>query len=584
MKNNRLFTLLSTAAVIAAAMIACNNKASADKPGHNGSGHVISAAVKEHPTVFNDPKLDERAGKWADSVMKKLDMRSRIAQLFVPRLDITNNAAGYQKLKRVVAQEKMGGILLGKGSLDCYTDLINNGQEQADVPLLITFDGEWGLAMRIPGTPKFPSNMAMGAAGDEALMELFGAEMARECRLMGIQVNFAPDLDVNSNPDNPVIGFRSFGENPEMVGRLGVAYCRGMVNTGLMPVGKHFPGHGDTSVDSHKALPTIDHALSVLRSVDMLPFKMAIEAGMPAVMVGHLEVPALDKTGTPASLSKLITTSWLRDSLGFNGLIFTDALAMKGATVKNENNCVSAFHAGADVLLGSSDPVADLNAVEAAVKSGKIDKNEVDRRCRNLLKYKYKLGLNVKPIIDTKNLSARLNTAHVDSIITLMSRKALTLLKNEKKALPVKADTAKDRVVVVNLGIKGEDSFGKQCAALSGAKTYDVSTAAVPSSVMKALKNADVAVIAVYNNSSKSVAAFNALSSARKCIGVFFINPYKLADFNKLDSLQATLLAYDDIPQLRGAAADAIFGRQPISGKLPVKVPGVADINAGMKL
>lgn len=584
MNNNRLLTLFTTATVTAVAMIACNHKASADKPQSNGSATAISNIAVDPPTVFNDSNLDEQAGIWADSVMKTLDLRRRIAQLFVPRLDITNNATGYQKLKRVISQEKMGGFLLGKGSLECYADLINKGQAQAEVPLLITLDGEWGLSMRIPGTPRFPHNIALGAADDEALMEAYGEEMARECRLMGIQVNFAPDLDVNANPNNPVIGYRSFGENPQMVGRLGVAYCRGMAKGGVMPVGKHFPGHGDTSVDSHKALPTIDHSISTLRNVDLRPFIMAVNAGMPAVMVGHLKVPALDKSGTPASLSRAITTSWLRDSLGFDGLIFTDALAMKGATVKNENNCVSAFLAGADVLLGSSDPVSDLNAVEAAVKAGKIDKSEIDRRCRNLLKYKYKLGLNKKPRIDVKGLSARLNTAHADSIISQMSRKVLTLLKNDGNTVPVKAESPKKRVVVVNLGMKGNDDFGKRCTALSDAKVYNVDAAIVPAEIMKAVKNADVAIVAVYNNTDKTLHAFKSIGAERGCIGVFFINPYKMTKFDRLESLQSMLLAYDDIPQLRLVAADAVFGLQPITGKLPVNLPGIADLNAGLRL
>lgn len=314
---------------------------------------VCLLAVAMSATGAAASMLSAESAAWADSVMSGLTMRERIAQLFVPRLDITDNDAGFAQLKKAVQTDGMGGILLGKGTVESYAALINRAQQTANVPLMVTLDGEWGLSMRVGGTPRFPHNMALGAAGDEGLLYAYGREMARQCRLMGIQVNFAPVLDVNSNPANPVIGYRSFGEDPELVGRLGAAYCRGLLEGGVLPVGKHFPGHGDTSTDSHKTLPLVGHTVAQLLNADIRPFVTAIEAGMPSVMVGHLKVPALDPSGTPASLSYPIITELLQNQLGFDGLIFTDALAMKGASREGENNCVSALLAGADVLLGS---------------------------------------------------------------------------------------------------------------------------------------------------------------------------------------------------------------------------------------
>lgn len=591
MKNKLYIAALSAACIIAAGVAAwaCNSKTE-NSTGENVNNSIDASASNGldcgsgKGNVVGDNlasvgKAEEAAAaRWADSVMSKLTLRQRIAQLFVPRLDISNNQAGYKQVSQMVGTEKMGGFLLGKGSIDCYADLINKGQSLANVPLMITLDGEWGLSMRIPGTPRFPYNIALGAADSEELMEEYGREMARECRLMGIQVNFAPVLDVNSNPDNPVIGYRSFGENPELVGRLGSAYCKGMASAGVMPVGKHFPGHGDTSTDSHKTLPVVDHSVSTLKSVDMRPFEMAIADGMPAVMVGHLKIPALDRSGTPSSLSKTITTGWLQDSLGFKGLIFTDALAMKGASRANENNCVSAFIAGADILLGSTAPVSDLNAVEAAVKSGKIKKEDVDARCRKVLKYKYLLGLNRRPTVNAKGMSGRLNTAHVDSLITAMSRKAITVVKNEGNILPLSGK----KVVVVNIGAAADNVFAKECKSIGNAVSVAVTDAKISAEVSDAIKDADVVVAAVYKDAAWTKSVLAEIASRQPTVGVFFLNPFKVIKFNGLSKLKSTVLAYDDISQLRMAAAEAIYGKIKVGGKLPVNLPGLGKISDGI--
>ena len=235
--------------------------------------------------VGNDVRYtyNDAASLWADSVLSTLSVRERVAQLFIPRLDITNNEAGFRTIEKIVAKEKMGGFLLGKGTISSYIDLINLGQSKADIPLMVTLDGEWGLSMRVVGTPRFPYNVALGAAADKQLLYDYGQEVARECKLMGIQVNFAPVIDVNSNPNNPVIGYRSFGEDPDLVGELSSAYCEGMWVSGVMPVGKHFPGHGDTSSDSHKTLPMLTHGRERIDNIDLRPFVIFFDsdAGVP---------------------------------------------------------------------------------------------------------------------------------------------------------------------------------------------------------------------------------------------------------------------------------------------------------------
>lgn len=535
------------------------------------------------PTKFQG--VTPEASAWADSVMKTLTPRQRIAQLFVPRLDITNNAAGYQKVHQMLGLNKMGGMLLGKGSLQAYADLNNRAQKEATVPALITLDGEWGPAMRVHEAPRFPYNMALGATRNEQLMYEYGREVARECKLLGIQVDFAPVLDVNSNPDNPVIGYRSFGEDPEMVGRLGSAYCHGLMEGGVLPTGKHFPGHGDTSTDSHKTLPTVGHSLAQLKAVGMKPFEICIADGwMPGVMVGHLRVPALDAKGTPASLSKTITTDWLQDSLGFNGLIFTDALAMKGAVNASENNCVSALLAGADILLGSTAPETDLTAVEAAVKAGKIKQADIDRRCKKVLEYKYLLGINKKPVVDINGLKAKLNTPEVANLIRRMANESVTLIKNTDKLLPIKAAADSSTVAIVSIGQPADNTFSNECGKSGKVEKYSVtSAAALSTATLGKIKQADVVVIAVFSDAAWAKTAFKQLAACKQAVGVFFVNPYKMAKFQGIDSLKSLVESYDDIPATRTAAAQAIYGKIPFLGTLPVNLKGVAKMGTGIK-
>lgn len=283
--------------------------------------------------ALTNPEKQHQAGAaaWADSVYNTLSERERVAQLVFGTVNPTEGDASKAVVRRFVKNDDCGGLLFSGGTYAQYVSMIDYAQSIATVPLLITFDGEWGLNMRIKEAPQYPKNMALGAITDYKLIYEYGKEMARECRLLGVNVNFAPDADVNSNPANPVIGQRSFGEDPERVAKASTAYSLGLEDGGVQAVAKHFPGHGDTDVDSHKALPTVGHSRAALDSTDLVPFRDFIAAGCSGIMVGHIAVPALDASGTPASLSKAISTTFLRDELGFEGIVYTDALAMRGA-------------------------------------------------------------------------------------------------------------------------------------------------------------------------------------------------------------------------------------------------------------
>jgi len=540
----------------------------------------VESGVNDDASVASATGISAEA--WADSVLATLTPRKRVAQLFIPRWDFQGSTVNAAMMRRQVVDEGIGGFLLGKGSLDGYVDAINKAQSMAKVPLLVTLDGEWGLAMRVPDAPRFPRNIALGAIQDPSLVEEYGREVARECKLTGIQVDFAPVLDVNSNPKNPVIGYRSFGEDPKRVAVLGAAFCKGMEQGGVMSVGKHFPGHGDTSVDSHKALPTVTHSNETLENVDFLPFVEAQKAGMSGVMVGHLKVPALDKSGTPASLSKVITTDILRNKLGFNGLIFTDALAMKGAANANENNCVSAFRAGADILLSSAAPIKDIQAMMDAVKSGKISQQEVDRRCRKVLIYKFNLGLVTPPVIKAKGLAAKLYSPEAKGLLMRLAKASITVLRNSDDILPL-ADLDKRRMVVINLGAPTSNEFAATCGKYTRIDNVSVTAAADVSKAVAAAKKADVVIVGVFKNDNVARDAFSQLrKQSAAFVPVFFINPFKMSAFGTLDKLPTLVAAYDDTREIYSAAAQALFGGIDVTGRFPVNITGVAKLGAGV--
>lgn len=328
--------------------------------------------------------------QWVDSVYRSLDERGRVAQLIMPI--IYPRPEDEEALVGRLQQEQWGGILFQKGLLADQRSLTLRLQRASRVPLLITLDGEWGLYMRLKDAPRYPRNKGLGDKQDLKLIEDYGAEVARQCRLMGIHVNFAPVVDVNSNPKNPVIGTRSFGTTAERVAACALAYGRGLERGGILSVAKHFPGHGDTSEDSHKTLPTVSASRERIDRLELYPFRRYQEAGLGGVMTAHLRVPAYDPSGIPASLSPAITTTLLRERLHFRGLVFTDALEMKGAQAGGKRSvAVEALKAGNDVLLGPSHPSQALSDILLAVKQGEVTSAMIEDRCKRILAFKYAL-------------------------------------------------------------------------------------------------------------------------------------------------------------------------------------------------
>lgn len=526
-----------------------------------------------------------KCDRWADSVYSTLTERQRVAQLIFLKVGPDRGDEAKAQIKRLVATNAVGGLLFAHGTLEQYVEMTNYAQSLAKVPLLMTFDGEWGLSMRIPDTPKFPCNMALGAISDTKLLYEYGKEMARECRLAGIQVNFAPDIDVNSNPANPVIGFRSFGEDPERVGALGVAYSKGLEDGGVQAVGKHFPGHGDTDTDSHKSRTVVNHSLQTLNDIDLVPFKNLIDEGISGIMVGHLVVPAIDP-GVPASSSSKIITGLLRKKMGFEGLVYTDALGMKGAALSDGRRAaVEALKAGADVLLSSNSPIDDLDAIMAQVNNGKISKELIEDRCKRVLRYKYALGLGVKPaMIDIKGLSAAINSPQARMVNDALACASITLLRNEGDILPLGA-LATQRVAIVNIGAAKDNDFVQMCRKYADVDSYTVSDGTVGAQMLRELKKYDTVVGVVYDDKQSGRTAFAHLDGLKNLVGVFMVNPYKMNKFSaSLGRCKALLLGYDNLPEMRVAAAMALFGGIEVSGRLPVDLPRLAPIGTGLRL
>lgn len=528
-------------------------------------------------------RTDERACReWVDSVVGTMSLRDKVGHLFVPIVDPRNVDAAKGVLKRYVGSMRVGGLLFSGGTVDQYAALIDYAQSLSAVPLMITLDGEWGLAMRLKDAPKFPYNMSLGSIASDSLLYDYGREVARQCRLLGIHVNFAPVLDVNINPDNPVIGRRSFGADSARVARLGVAYARGLEDGGVMSVAKHFPGHGDTSVDSHKALPTVDHTKAMMEDVDLLPFRAYIDAGLGGVMVGHLNVPSYEPSSIPASMSERITTGLLKNDMGFEGLVFTDGLAMKGAALPGQNICVSALKAGADVLLQPLSIASDISAVMEALESGELSEEAIDRRVRKMLACKYALGLERRPsAVSGPGLKKRIDSAEAEAVRRRLTSAMTVCVDNSAGLLPVqRLDSV--GVAVLSVGAARDNEFVAMCRKYADVTAYSASES-LTSAQVAAIKKHDVVIVALFNNKAGSRNVLKQIGSHPGLVTVFMMEPYRMSAFAPLDS-RAVVLAGEDSPLARESAAQAVFGGIRTNGVLPVDIKGIGRCGSGVGL
>jgi len=563
------------------------------------------AAVFSQPVFLRSSQSGETAGtRWADSVMKVLTPDQRIGQLFTVAA-FSNEKADSAGLRKLMDSCGIGGLIFMQGTPEKQVLLTNYYQLKSKIPLMISIDGEWGLDMRLKNTVQFPRQMTLGAIPLEAdsLIYFMGKEVARECKRIGIHVNFAPVVDVNNNPLNPVISSRSFGENKYSVTRKSMLYMRGMQDNGVLAVAKHFPGHGDTDSDSHKTLPTVSHSKERLDTLELFPFKKLFSEGVGGAMVAHLFIPAYDTSRNVAStLSPKIVTGLLKEQMKFEGLIFTDALNMQGVTkfYKPGEVDVKALIAGNDVLLFSGDVPKAIAEIKNAMQQGEITQEEIDRRCRKILIAKQWCGLDKYVPIDTTNLERDLNSYRAEYLNILLAENAVTLLQNKNNIIPItNLDTLK--IACVMIGTKKENKFSEMLSLYAPVKFFSLSRDSKQSerdTLQKRLLAFDLIIAGIsgtltnpdknFGIDKENIDFIKILSRAdssgnkqRRVIVDVFANPYSLALLDSVDA-DAIIASYENNEYLMNLSAQVIFGGVSTKGRLPVTVSKRFPVGSGL--
>ena len=534
---------------------------------------------------------------WVDSVFSSLSPEQRLGQLFMVAAYSNKEKSHADHLERLVRNQNIGGVMFLQGGPRRQVQMTNRLQAAARVPLLIAMDAEWGLDMRLDSSMHFAKQMTLGAMDDEKYVYQMGREIARKLRALGVHISFAPVIDVNSNPGNPVIGNRSFGEDQNRVAKLGIQYVKGLQENGVMAVAKHFPGHGDTDTDSHVALPVINTDMARLTKVDLVPFQQSFEAGVMGVMVAHLYMPLFDTTNAKTTtLSHALVTDLLKDKMGFKGLVFTDALNMKSVSrlYKDGELDALALAAGNDVLLFSEDVPAALLRIREAIAAGKLRQEDVDLRVKKILRAKYWAGLaKVKPV----NLSALRDSLNQPSSRVLAQHifeHAVTVVKNDDQLLPFRRlDTL--RIAAVTIGTPAEGPYAtifnkyQPGPVISVPNRYaDDSTYA---RILSRLGNANVVVVSLHAMNNTPAHSYGLGEGAlkflkqleadkrRKTVVVAMGNAYAL---KFLESSRTLVCAYEDHYAAQLVVPQVLFGALPARGKLPVTVSPALPVGTGL--
>ncbi len=523
---------------------------------------------------------------WVDSVFRTLTNRDKVAQLFMVRAHSNLGQRYIDSVAGVVQREQLGGIVLFQGGPRRHAEVINRYQQLSKVPLLVAFDGEWGLGMRLAdSTISFPYQMALGAVQNEALIYQMGLEVARDFKRLGMNVNFAPVVDINNNPRNPVINFRSFGENKYNVTSKGLAYMRGMMDGGIVTSLKHFPGHGDTDVDSHYDLPQLNFTAGHLDSLEMYPFRELIHAGASGVMVAHMNIPSLDNTpNLPSSLSKHIVTDILKRRFGFKGLTFTDAMDMRGVVKHFQNGeaDVRAIIAGNDLLELSQNSARAIDMVLQAIKQGRITQQDIDARVKKILATKYWLGLDKPEPVQLTNLYRDLNRQGTQTLNQRLADASVTLLQGDSL---IRAINYNRRTAIISVGVTELSEFQHMLEwRFDNHMHYILSanaTADDVAAVATELGRYSQVIVALHDNRTRPQSTYNYNSTVRlfinelasgNAIFCIFANPYGLAGLPGIEQAKSILVCYQNDDIMQRAAAKVILKRLTPSGRLPVTV------------
>jgi beta-glucosidase-like glycosyl hydrolase/CubicO group peptidase (beta-lactamase class C family) len=522
---------------------------------------------------------------WVDSVFKSLTPDQRIAQLFIVRAFSDRDSVYNDSLVNLVRKWNPGGVCFFKGSPRRQAFLTNTLQQHSQTPLMIAIDAEYGLAMRLDSVISLPRALTLGALSDPITIRELGEQVARDCRRMGIQMNFAPVVDINNNPDNPVIGFRSFGEDPEEVARRSIFFMKGLQSGGILTTAKHFPGHGDTDSDSHLTLPVLHQTAERLDSVELYPFREAIHNGVDGIMIAHLFVPSLDSArNTPASLSHEIVTGLLREKMGFRGFVITDALDMKGVTKYSKPGEIEvrALMAGNDILLLPKNLETALNAIRLARDSALIPQEIIDRKCLTMLALKYKAGLDHLTPVSLNHLPEDLNSVNSEVLARKIFRGSITLVRNENQLIPVNF-LERRKIAVVFIGDTTLQPFQEMISRFAQVKNVSLPASFSVNrkdSLIEELKDQDLIIIGLHCNQGLisrqygikdcSLRLIDTLSATRKVILAVFGSPYALSFLINPGSPEAIVASYQDCKESQLLTAGMIFGAIKAQGHLPV--------------
>ena len=549
--------------------------------------NLDSINASNTPTLF---ELVPEGNKWVDSLYNVMSFEERVGQLFMVAAYSNKDTVHFNAIDKLITENKIGGLIFFQGGPLRQAKLTNRFQSKSKIPLFIGNDAEWGLNMRLDSTTSYPWNMTLGAIQNMKLIEKVGVQMGQQSKRLGIQFNFAPVLDINTNPTNPIIGFRSFGEDKFKVTERAIAIMKGVQSQGIFATGKHFPGHGDTETDSHKGLPTVNFSKERLEQVEFYPYKKMFHEGLSSVMVAHLNVPSLEsRSNYPSSISYNIVTTILQKEMGFRGLIFTDALNMKSVrnyNIPSEIN-FEAFMAGNDVLLFSEDIPAAIEKFKLAYSLNMFTEERLAFSVKKILKFKYKAGLNSYQPIETSNLLKDLNSPKNEALQYELYENAITVLKNTASVLPIK-NLDKQKIAYVKIGDENSDSF------ISTLKKYAEITVIADEnldSLQVKLRPFTTVIVGYHKSdgafkkndfSSGELLKINSLARNNNVILDVFAKPYSLLSFNNFEEIEGLVVSYQNSAIAQVVSAELIFGAIESKGKLPVSINSSFKVGDGL--
>lgn len=541
---------------------------------------------------------------WVEETLRKMTLREKIAQMIISYSNgfkLDENSTEFNRLKDLIQKEKIGGIIFFQGNSKELVSLTNLFQSFSEVPLLMSADFERGTGMRLNDGSLFPHNMAIGATRRVDLVYKMGLLIAKECKSLGIHQNYAPVVDVNNNPNNPIINVRSYGEDPELVSELGLSFINGLQDGNVIATVKHFPGHGDTDIDSHKDLPVLDFDMKRLEQIELLPFKNSIDAGVKSVMVGHISLPEIDKKyQLPASLSPVLVDSILINKLSFNGLIVTDALNMAGITKNFTTKQVALLtvQAGIDLLLMPQGEAETINEIENLVLSGKISESRIDYSVKKILYAKKWLNLDTNKYVNPDNTDKYINSFEEQQLSQEIADASITLVKNNSKAIPIiRKDNIFTLISINNTQekrtsdlfielMKKDSNFILESVFEYFNEIKDIDSA------LDKIPVSNFCIIPVYSKVQIKKGTINLPNSqinfinklikrGSRVLVISFGNPYLLRDFPEIDSY---ICAYSDVPTSIIAVYKGLTGQIDFNGKLPITINDEFKYGYGLKI